>query len=101
MFSLVLPNVSAQVISSDGPAVVYGTTVQLVCVALAGDLPISFIWSYPNGSLISTGSTNDTASTISITPTMKLSYGNYTCTANNTFGSSSDVISIIEAGISA
>ena len=90
--------VMAQVLPPDGSVVVSGSTVQLTCVATAGDLPISFTWSDPGMVDIMPDSSNATASTISITPTMSSDYGIYTCLASNEFGEGNDVVSIIQAG---
>ena len=96
---LVVPTVLAQVLSPESSVVVSGSTVQLTCMASSGDLPISFTWSYSSGDVINPVSSNDTSSTISITPTMSSDFGTYICMASNTFGNGSDVINIIQAGI--
>ena len=87
----------AQVLSPDGSVVVSGLTIQLTCVATAGDLPISFTWS--GGGIVTHNTSTDTGSTISITLAMSSDYGTYICRANNVFGSVSDVINIIRAGM--
>ena len=88
----------AQVLPPDGSVVVSGSTVQLTCVATAGDLPISFTWSDPGMVDITPDSSNATGSTISITPTMNSYYGIYTCLTSNEFGKGNDVINIVQAG---
>ena len=90
--------VTAQVLPPDGSVVVIGSTVQLTCVATAGDLPISLTWSDSSMGGITPDSFNNTASTVSITPAMSSDFGIYTCMASNTFGEGNDVVNIIQAG---
>ena len=54
--------------------------VDLVCEAIAGDPPISYSWTGPNGQTLSPGDTDG-----SITVTIS-TYGNYMCTATNDIG---------------
>ena len=88
-----VPVVSSRV-TPPGP-VVLGSTVDIVCEAGVGDLPISFTWTDPNG--VSLNSTN-----IDGTASITLSsggYGKYNCTATNEFGMDTAVINVEEGGI--
>ena len=76
-------------------AVIEGATVALVCEAMAGDLPISYSWTGPNGQEVSPG---DTDGTISVTFSASGDYGNYTCTATNEFGVDNATTEVIRAG---
>ena len=79
--------------SPPGP-VVEGTTVNLVCEATAGDLPISYTWTDPNGRDVSSGNTDGT---ISITVS-SLDYGIYSCGAANDLGADIALVEVIRAG---
>ena len=81
-------------VTPPGP-VVLGSTVDLVCEASAGDLPISFIWIGPNGIAVNP---NDTDGTVSITLSGG-DYGMYTCTATNEFGIDTAAVTVEERGI--
>ena len=83
-------------INPPGP-VVLGSTVDLVCEASIGDLPIDFTWTDPNGV---SESPTDTDGTISITLSSG-DYGMYTCTAINEFGMNSTVLDVVLAGTTA
>ena len=94
-FPPVVPVVSARVMPSG--AVVEGSTVELVCEAVAGDQPISFNWTAPDGQ---PASPTDTDGTISITPTAASGgYGAYNCTATNQLGEDSVLVDVIQAGM--
>ena len=71
------PNITAHVTPSS-PGV--QGSVDLVCVAIAGDPPISYSWTGPNGWTLSPGDT-DGSITVNIS-----TYGNYTCEATNDIG---------------
>ena len=82
-------------VSPPGP-VIEGFTVNLVCEATAGDLPISFSWTGPRANRISSGSNG----ILSMAFRALEDYGNYTCTATNTFGTDSSQVEIERAGTS-
>ena len=73
-------------VNPPGP-VIEGSTVTLVCEATAGDVPISYSWTGPNG---------DTAN-ISFTLQASVDYGTYMCTATNEFGSGTANVETIQA----
>ena len=77
-FCLVYPKITARVTTSS--LAVYGIygSVGLVCEAIAGDPPISYSWTGPDG--LSPGDTDG-----SITVTIS-TYGDYTCAATNDVG---------------
>ena len=81
-------------INPPGP-VVLGSTVDLVCEASVGDLPINFTWTDPNG--VSVNPT-DTNGTISINLSSE-DYDMYTCIATNEFGMNTAVVDVVIAGI--
>ena len=72
-----------------------GTTVDLVCEAIAGDGTISFSWTDPSGVDVSLG---DTDGTISVLLSASGDYGIYTCTATNVFGMDTASIGVLQAG---
>ena len=88
-----VPNITSQV-SPPGP-VVEGATANLTCEAMAGDLPISYSWTGPNGQEVFPG---DTDGTISVTLSASGDYGTYTCTATNEFGVDNATTEVIRAG---
>jgi hypothetical protein len=92
--SSVAPVVTAQ-LSPPGP-VVEGSTVNLVCVATAGDTPISYSWTGPSGQDVSAA---DTDGNVSATISASGGYGNYMCTATNDFGMASTTLEVIRAGM--
>lgn len=94
--SPVVPVLSARVVSPNGSMVAIGSTVNLMCELTSGDLPVSFSWTGPKGAVIQP---TDTDGNISITFTTGTDYGNYTCTANNTFGMNITVLRVQEAGM--
>ena len=83
-------------IDPPGP-VVLGSTVDLVCEASVGDLPINFTWTDPNGVSVNSTDINGTASiTLS-----SGGYGKYNCTATNEFGMNTAVLNVVLAGTAA
>ena len=90
--------VFSQVEPTNGPVVVVGTTLQLVCKVNSGDQPISMSWIGPAAAVLSADVAESTSITTSITFSTSLDYGNYTCTANNSFGVATDIENVIEAG---
>ena len=80
-------------IDPPGP-VVLGSTVDLVCEASIGDLPINFTWTDPNGMALNPTNTDRT---ISITLSSR-DYGMYTCTATNAVGMNTAVVDVVLAG---
>ena len=72
-----------------------GSTVDLVCEATAGDLPISYSWTGPSGQDVSLA---DTDGTISVTISAS-DYGTYTCAAMNEFGMGNASVEDIQAGM--
>ena len=92
-FSSVIPVVTVRV-SPSGP-VIEGSTVDLVCEATAGDLPISYSWTGPSGQDVSLA---DTDGTISVTISASGDYGTYTCAATNEFGMGNASVEVIQAG---
>ena len=82
-FCLVYPKITARVTTSS--IAVYGIhgSVDLVCEATAGDPPISYSWTGPDGQALSPGDTDG-----SITVTIS-TYGDYTCAATNGVGTRS------------
>ena len=78
--------------------VAINTLFKATCSVSEGDLPISHIWYRVDGHIIMPSDNNETSATISITPTQRSDYGNYTCTATNILGSSNYTLQIIEAG---
>ena len=81
-------------VSPPGP-VVLGTTVDLVCEAIAGDGTISFSWTDPSGVDVSLG---DTDGTISVLLSVSGDYGIYTCTATSVFGMDTASVQVVQAG---
>lgn len=71
-----------------------GSTVNLVCEATAGDPPISYSWTGPNGQPVFPG---DIDGTISVTFPAASSFGTYTCSAANEFGFDRASIEVIQA----
>ena len=71
--------------SSPGP-------VDLSCEAIAGDPPISYYWTGPDGWTLSPGDT-DGSITVNIS-----TYGNYTCAATNDIGTRRVNLTLFEAG---
>ena len=70
-----------------------GSSVELICEAISGNLPIFYSWTDPSGQALSPGSTDGR-----ISFTLRI-YGNYTCIATNEFGvGRSTVELLIEAG---
>lgn len=90
--SSVVPDVTSRV-SPPGP-VVEGTTVSLVCEATAGDSPISYSWTGPNGHGVSPG---DTDGTVPVRFSASGDYGNYTCTAANEVGMDTAIVEVVRA----
>ncbi len=75
--------------------VIVGSTVNLVCEAMAGDPPISYSWTGPSGQAVSPG---DTDGTISVMFSDSGDYGIYTCTATNEFGIENATVEVMLAG---
>ena len=95
IYFAVLPRLS---VSLSDIVALPNSVIEPVCFATEGDLPISFSWSGPSDNEIMPSSRNDTSVTININPKSTSDYGNYTCMANNTFGSSSITLRVIQAG---
>ena len=93
--SSVIPAMVTGRVSPSGP-VIEGSTVDLVCEATAGDLPISYSWTGPSGQDVSLA---DTDGTISVTISASGDYGTYTCAATNEFGMGNASVEVIQAGI--
>ena len=73
-----------------------GSTVDLVCEATAGDLPISYSWTGPSGQDVSL---SDTDGTISVTISASGDYGTYTCAATNEIGMGNAAdVEVVQAG---
>lgn len=77
--------------SPSGP-IVRGFLIHLLCEAIAGDHPITFAWTDPNGQNLSPDDMDG-----NITATINI-YGNYTCTATNAVGMTRETIEIVEEG---
>lgn len=80
-------------VSPPGP-VVQGSTVNLVCVAVSGDTPISYSWTGPSGQAVSPG---DTDGTVSVLFSAAVDYGCYRCTASNEAGVDTATVEVIRA----
>ena len=92
--SSVIPVVTARV--SPSRPVIEGSTVDLVCEAPAGDLPISYSWTGPSGQDVSLA---DTDGTISVTISASGDYGTYTCAATNEIGMGNAAdVEVVQAG---
>ena len=79
-------------VSPPGP-VIEGSAVNLVCEATAGDLPISYSWTGPNGEELSS------IGNVSVTLFAPEDYGTYTCTATNQVGSNISQVEVSRLGI--
>ena len=80
-----------------GPVVV-NTTVDLVCIVTAGDLPIDIVWERDGGSeIVFMG--NDTTGGNTTVMIGEGAYGTYTCTGSNRLGMDSVSIEVVRAGI--
>ena len=88
------PTVLSRLTSHPQPSpILNGSSVDLLCEAISGDLPISYSWTDPNAQALSPG---DTDGRISFTLYI---YGTYTCIATNHFGSDNSTVEVlIEAG---
>ena len=81
--------------SPPGP-VVEGSTVDLVCEAIAGDPPTSFSWTNPDGMEVFP---SDTDGNISVT-IANGDYGRYTCEGSNEFNGVGTVdVEVVQAGM--
>ena len=80
-------------VTPSGP-IVNGSMITLMCVAMTGDLPISFSWTGPAGQDVSL---TDTDGTISVTLSAIGDYGSYTCAATNVFGMATTKVDLIQA----
>ena len=79
-----------------GPVVV-NTTVNLVCIVTAGDLPIDIVWERDGGSeIVFMG--NDTTGGNTTIMIGGGDYGTYTCTGSNRLGMHSVSIEVVRAG---
>lgn len=94
--SPVAPVTSARVDSPNGSVVTIGSTVRLICEAIAGDLPITFSWTGSNGVVIQPTGRDGS---ITITFSSGANYGNYSCTATNSFGVDTAVVRVQQPGI--
>ena len=75
------------------PGAVYeGSTINLLCEPISGDIPISYVWTDPNGQVLSPG---DTDGNISVSISI---YGNYTCTATSDVGMDTATLEIARPG---
>lgn len=90
---------SSHISPPSGLGVAVGSTVQLVCVVSSGDLPIFLSWRDPAGAVLPPADINGSISiTITITTSTIADYGEYTCTANNSFGVGTDVFNVLQEG---
>ena len=79
-----------------GPVVV-NTTVDLVCIVTAGDLPIDIVWERNGGSeIVFMG--NDTTGGNTTIMIGEGDYGTYTCTGTNRLGMGSVSVEVVRAG---
>ena len=79
-----------------GPVVV-NTTVDLVCIVTAGDLPIDIVWERDGGSeIVFMG--NDTTGGNTTIMIGDGDYGTYTCTGTNRLGMDSVSVEVVRAG---
>ena len=86
------PIVVSRVASHQSPSIIEGSSVNLWCEAISGDLPIAYSWTDPNGQALSPADTDGIVSfTLSI-------YGNYTCSGSNLFGVDGSTVEILEPG---
>ena len=77
--------------------VVVNTTVNLVCIVTAGDLPMDIVWERDGGSeTVFMG--NDTTGGNTTIMIGDGDYGNYTCTGSNRLGMDSVSIEVVRAG---
>ena len=79
-------------LSSPGP-VVQGYSVELLCEAIAGDLPISYSWIGPDGHIMLPA---DTDGNISLNIN---TFGSYTCSGTNAIGTDRESVEIVQAGM--
>ena len=98
LLSTDIPVVYSRVVHPHSQVVLIDSIVQLVCEVSSGDLPIFMSWTNPVGAVFSAGINDSISLTTSVTFSSSLDYGNYTCTANNSFGVASDVLNVIQAG---
>ena len=75
-------------------SVIKGSTVNLVCEATAGDLPISYSWTNPYDITLLSNSNMGTVLINSLRD-----YGEYTCTANNQYGGDTSTLTVEQAGM--
>ena len=78
-------------INRTGP-VVRGFLVNFLCEVKAGDLPISYSWTDPDGHILFPG---DTDGNISVAVN---TFGNYTCSATNAIGMDRTSVEMVQAG---
>ena len=69
--------------------IIRGSSVDLACFAVSGDLPITYSWTGPNGEALAPA---DTDGIISFTINI---YGTYTCTATNQFGETRSTVDLL------
>ena len=81
-------------IDQTGP-IIEGSTIQLTCEAVEGDLPVSFSWTAPDGRSVSSPNTDGT---VWVTLASSTDYGDYTCVGSNEFGSASVSTEVIRPG---
>ena len=70
-----------------------GSTVNLVCEAMAGDVPISYSWTSPDGVALPTNAT------ISVMFSASEDYGQYICTASNEIGMGTATVTVVQEGM--
>lgn len=73
--------------------IVLGADVVLVCIITGVDPPDSIMWTL-NGMVVDTGNENFTLTVLTVSD-----YGVYTCNASNEFGSDSDTVEVLQAGM--
>lgn len=85
---VVPPTIFSRVTSHSLSSIANGSTVDMLCEATSGYLPISYTWTDPIGRVLSPGDTDGRIS-------FKLRvYGTYTCIATNDFGMDTSTVLI-------
>ena len=75
--------------------VVVNTTVELICIVTAGDLPIGIVWERESGAVFMGNDTTGGNTTIMIGDG---DYGTYNCTGSNRLGMDSVSVEVVRAG---
>ena len=89
------PYLSVYLIPNTGSnAVPLNSTVGIVCKAVVGATPLTFMWQSPHGTSQTTSNTYLTSSSFSVFTNNSYAYGIYTCTVNNSLGSYQESIEI-------